>query len=1200
MKNLLLLFLFLINVTTITAQTIINPISTSKNQQFIERKPGHFYYSIQTKNDSIKTYDLDLLQTENVIIEFTTPPMFKANKNNLQKRSVSDYQNLFDRFSNDLSAMSNSLSKNVKLLKTAPVMKKKFYKLFTGVNIEVPKGLLASISSLNYVKNIYKNYRVYPLENDVLSKYNYSTKTGNFSNLKGDSIVVGEIDTGIDYMNPELGGGFGPGYKVIGGYDIINDDDDPMDDIGHGTHVAGIIAADGNNLEGVAPHAKLMAFKIFSPTKETYDADVITGIERAVDPNNDGNFDDKVNVVNMSLGGSGDPDDPVSTTVDNASELGIVFCVAVGNDGSFFTISSPGNARSAIGVGASDYENNIADFSSRGPTKKTYSIKPDVLAPGVDVYSTYLNNTFKKMSGTSMATPYIAGVCALLKQLHKNWSPEKIKSVIMTTATSLPNDIMEQGAGIVNPDKALNEQTIITPSYLNYGFCNTQIGVWIKTDTLLIKNNSDTSKEYSINLSNPMLVASPSNLIIGPNDSAHVYIKLTVDNSKIDFLQSGSHSYNGNLNISDGLEQLHIPWAFVKTTRIFLSFDKPPAYFTISNNDSTYSPLDADWNDDYTQAELILPGSTYNITSLFIQFSSDTIYNNIQSLKVVNNENVRVENSSSIFINSEDAKNQLFFEATDEIGTELSKKLNWSGDLCLIYPDSLQIKSLSITIGSGLSLSLSNMSQKFSLLPGEFEKDYNSNKIYLYYHDIVKGINSDIYLMNNPDNKYITANLKIYHSPFIDTHKLYFGKSVSLEHLDDFPGYYAMFLDPVELNTNHWKGTLYIFPNKSNQYGFSTNIFEPLTEDNYPEHSWLTTGMLAVRNDSIGFHSVFDSTNIKYMAPNGGEIVIGKGISVPNSNLFYPSSSLDYPNYVTLGFIGQFGEYRYSDFVNTTYKLFNSKNDIIRQGSFFDTLGINPDALSAGNYKLEMKHNNYTVEKERGTLSMSFSFNKEEQHDVSPPITETLQILNSQNIVSTILEKNEKAHILFSVVNFSLDDSINMFVKEQNSKSWDTLSIKYLNYNPQYGFVYSADLSNYTGFDSAALDLKLDLDDGSNYKSEITWEPAVGIGKFEGSLEPVSVVSEGNDLPAEYKLFNNYPNPFNPSTTISYTIPKGEKVVIKVYDILGREISKLVNEQKTAGKYFVKFEGSTLSSGIYFYTINAGSYHQTKKMLLIK
>ena len=100
-----------------------------------------------------------------------------------------------------------------------------------------------------------------------------------------------------------------------------------------------------------------------------------------------------------------------------------------------------------------------------------------------------------------------------------------------------------------------------------------------------------------------------------------------------------------------------------------------------------------------------------------------------------------------------------------------------------------------------------------------------------------------------------------------------------------------------------------------------------------------------------------------------------------------------------------------------------------------------------------MKQSNYTIEKERGTLLMNFSFNKAEQQDsVSPPITQTLQILNSKNIPSTSLEKNEKANILFSVANFSLGDSINMFVKEQNSNSWDTLNIKYLYYNSQVWF----------------------------------------------------------------------------------------------------------------------------------------------------
>ncbi len=538
------------------------------------------------------------------------------------------------------------------------------------------------------------------------------------------------------------------------------------------------------------------------------------------------------------------------------------------------------------------------------------------------------------------------------------------------------------------------------------------------------------------------------------------------------------------------------------------------------------------------------------------------------------------------------------------MGTELSKKTNWSGNLSLIYPDSLQIKSFSFYIDSGSTLRLSDLTTKFSLLPGEFEKDYSSNKIYLYHHDIVKGINSDIHLIDNPDKKYITANLDIYHSPFTDIHKLYFGNSVDLEYLYDFPGYYASYINPVELNNNHWKGKLYISPNKSNIEGFSINIYEPLTEDNFPDFSWLATGMIAVRNDSIGFHSLFDSTNIKYMVPNGGEIIIGKGISVPNSNLFYPWSSVDYPFYVCLGYIGQFGEYRYSDFVNTTYNLFNINNDIIRQGSF-DNSSINFDALSVGNYRLEMKHSNYTIEKERGTLSMNFSFYKAEQQDtVSPPITQSLQILNSKNIPSTLLEKNEKASILFSVANISLGDSVNMFVKEQNSNDWNSLNVKYSHYDPRYGFLYSADLSNYTNFDSAALDLKLDLVSEPNYKSEITWEPAVGIGKFVGSLEPVSVKDPKNELPVEYKLFNNYPNPFNPSTKIKYSIPAGTQrtvsVQLKVYDILGREVATLVNETKSAGNYEITFDARNIASGVYFYRLKAGNFVQTKKMILLR
>ena len=106
---------------------------------------------------------------------------------------------------------------------------------------------------------------------------------------------------------------------------------------------------------------------------------------------------------------------------------------------------------------------------------------------------------------------------------------------------------------------------------------------------------------------------------------------------------------------------------------------------------------------------------------------------------------------------------------------------------------------------------------------------------------------------------------------------------------------------------------------------------------------------------------------------------------------------------------------------------------------------------------------------------------------------------------------------------------------------------------------------------------------------------------IEGGNNYVSVNNAAASQPVySFKLFQNYPNPFNPVTTISYSLPVDEKVVIRVYDILGREVAELINEFKAAGKYSIQFDGSNLSSGVYLYSITAGNYHQTKKIILAK
>ncbi|MBE0651929.1 MAG: T9SS type A sorting domain-containing protein [Bacteroidales bacterium] len=103
-----------------------------------------------------------------------------------------------------------------------------------------------------------------------------------------------------------------------------------------------------------------------------------------------------------------------------------------------------------------------------------------------------------------------------------------------------------------------------------------------------------------------------------------------------------------------------------------------------------------------------------------------------------------------------------------------------------------------------------------------------------------------------------------------------------------------------------------------------------------------------------------------------------------------------------------------------------------------------------------------------------------------------------------------------------------------------------------------------------------------------------------GPVGSVSDVEDGEGLPFNYKLEQNFPNPFNPSTKIQYAIGSRQLVTLKIYDILGNEVATLVNEEKLAGEYNVQFDGIGLSSGIYFYQLNAGSFLQTKKMIFLK
>ena len=202
----------------------------------------------------------------------------------------------------------------------------------------------------------------------------------------GAGITVAILDTGIDYTLPDLGEGLGAGHKVVGGYDFVNDDADPMDDHYHGTHVAGIVAGTGaQSVTGVAPEATLAAYKVLDETGSGELSGILLGLDAAADPS--GAF--PADVINMSLGGDGDGTDVLSEAAATATRSGSLVVAAAGNSGpDETTIGSPAAAPEVLSVGASITDFRLATATLVAPTKRAlvdWRILMSANAPARDV-----------------------------------------------------------------------------------------------------------------------------------------------------------------------------------------------------------------------------------------------------------------------------------------------------------------------------------------------------------------------------------------------------------------------------------------------------------------------------------------------------------------------------------------------------------------------------------------------------------------------------------------------------------------------------------------------------------------------------------------------------------------------------------------------------------------------------------------------
>ncbi|HTL28810.1 MAG TPA: S8 family serine peptidase [Tepidisphaeraceae bacterium] len=276
------------------------------------------------------------------------------------------------------------------------------------------------------------------------------TAASDFSNVTGKGVTVAVIDTGIDYTQPELGGGFGKNFKVIGGYDFYSNDSDPKDTSGHGTSVAGVIAADpytvnGVHYQGVAPDAKLVALRVGTESNIP-----TNNIKKALDwvIANAGKYG--IDVVNLSLGVGNyvDPETGFSYSPEfqTLRDMGVFVVAASGNshDESIGPISEDGVAYPAadpnvFAVGAVDSSDIITTWSQRGD-------ELDLLAPGVDIVMPQLGGGFTTEDGTSFASPYVAGTAALIKHINADAGPADIGSILMASGVANRDGDNESGS----------------------------------------------------------------------------------------------------------------------------------------------------------------------------------------------------------------------------------------------------------------------------------------------------------------------------------------------------------------------------------------------------------------------------------------------------------------------------------------------------------------------------------------------------------------------------------------------------------------------------------------------------------------------------------------------------------------------------------------------------------------------------------
>lgn len=422
------------------------------------------------------------------------------------------------------------------------------FHLVPAIAARVPERSLTGLAQHPAVTVIEPDGQVFALDAELDNTWGVKrigAGTVHADGNQGTGVKVAVIDTGVDYTHSELDAYF------AGGYDFVNDDSDPMDDHGHGTHVSGTVAGEDNDegVVGAGPEISVYGLKVLSGSGSGSWSDIIAAVEWAVD--------NGIQATNNSYGSGSDPGSTVKAAFDNAAAAGVLHIAAAGNSGNppgkGDNVGYPARYDSVVATAATNKDDSRASFSSTGEDV-------ELAAPGVDINSALLGGGYGEKSGTSMASPHVAGTAALviaagIADANGDGNVnDEVRSVLQSTAEDLGSTGRDTryGYGLVDADAAVAAVGPADPA----------VNVTLSTDKSEYVSGEDTTAVLTAVVSDEN-----SDPISGLDASAFA---TTVDGSAVSVTFSETATagtYTGNLDISGLAAGTHTVEVTVTDTR---------------------------------------------------------------------------------------------------------------------------------------------------------------------------------------------------------------------------------------------------------------------------------------------------------------------------------------------------------------------------------------------------------------------------------------------------------------------------------------------------------------------------------------------------------------------------------------------------------------------------------------------------------